>query len=169
MHLVWERLSRAPCAPIELHCFGLVCRLGVFWVLPPYLNAVRNYIFEISPSQHKEHLSGRLPYYDPEHYAKEMKRVGAVECEGNIFWLSDGGVGDGAKVRKSAIEDIIARYYTEPGRFHSTIVVAVPNKDYNPMEHLGALTEVSPIDNRYCFVKAILASALPPYFCRYRL
>jgi hypothetical protein len=74
-----------------------------------------------------------------------LKKKGLYKCGGNIFWADALWTPlPGVPVRQSAVEEIKAHYFSEPCPFPSMVVIGVPSKDENPMDHRGSMKRVSP-------------------------
>ena len=99
-------------------------------------------------------IGGTHPAFCKETFVKELKRVGSYTCEGNLFGVSDGSTG--IPVRQTALTDAMRLNFPEPRPITEPIVIAVPNPDFNPLQHKESLKAVSPEEDRLMVLKAVV-------------
>ena len=97
---------------------------------------------------------GNQVAYTPELYETAMKSTsGTYKCGGNIFWLDYAfNPSSGTPLSIQRIKEFS---FSKPSPYPLDVIVAVPHKDFNPTEHLGALKSVTPIEVLIAFAQAV--------------
>lgn len=87
-----------------------------------------------------------------------MKNTGVYKCAANAMWVDfQRSPNPNTPTTKSAIDEMKAKYFDVPKAVSHTIVVAVPDLNYNVLEHKGLLRRVSPnepLDALLCAIAA---------------
>ena len=90
-----------------------------------------------------------------EEYFAAMHSVGTYEAACNPFWVDPRDTPTrGTPVNLRAMNQLHQAMFPGPERATLPMVIAVPSKDYNPLEHRGALLTVSPPEAWQCQLKA---------------
>ena len=111
----------------------------------------------------KKELSGNQAIYDAEHYAASIQASGLYKCGGNFFWQNALFTpAPGVPLNQNAIESLVNFYFQTPAAYPLSLLVALPNKDYDPMVHKGALRSCSPDEMKVAFIRAIAQAVRRP-------
>ena len=100
---------------------------------------------------------GNQVAYTPELYETAMKsKAASYKCGGNIFWLDHSfNPSSGTPLSMQRIKDFKEFSFSKPSPYPTDVIVAVPHDQFNPMEHLGALKSVTPIEVLIAFAQAV--------------
>ncbi len=95
--------------------------------------------------------------YDADDYTNAMVRTGTYRCAGNLAWIAMGWRPDpGVPVIASKLEQLSDFHFHEPTvRFPVQMVIAVPNADFDPLEHRGGLKCVTQCEYAHALILKI--------------
>lgn len=80
----------------------------------------------------------------------------SYKCGGNLFWLDYSyNPSSGTPLSIQRIKDLKEFSFSKPSAYPVDVIVAVQHDQFNPMEHLGALHSVSPIEVLIAFAQAV--------------
>ncbi len=98
--------------------------------------------------------------FDLASYQSGMKNNGEYFAHINLFWVDPTSVAmAGVPIRIKAVDELLASGVARGQyRFPSTLHIAVDSRDYNPLEHRGALKRVSPPEEFLAYLKRVAAA-----------
>ena len=102
---------------------------------------------------------GNQVAYAAELFETAMKSTASYKCGGNLFWLDHAyNPSSGTPLSIQRIKDLKEFSFSKPSAYPLDVIIAVPHDKFNPMEHLGALQSVSPIEVLIAFAQAVAES-----------
>ena len=94
--------------------------------------------------------------FDAKVYASTMKLEQNYKCGGNFFWIGLESLSSpGVPINPSSINTIKKKYFSKPGVYPDTLVIAIPDLSFDPLAHRAALQCVSPDEMKVAFVSAL--------------
>ncbi|CAK0825748.1 unnamed protein product [Prorocentrum cordatum] len=94
--------------------------------------------------------------FDPKVCASTMKLEKNYMCGGNFFWIGLEGLSSlGVPINPSAIDKLQKKYFSRPGVYPDTVVIAIPDMAFEPLAHRAALQCISPDEMKIAFVMAL--------------
>lgn len=87
------------------------------------------------------------PMIGPAAYKATLVSNGTYTCPESLFWISDGATRT-IPLRTAGIKDNIQQMYSAPARYPDSVHSIVPNKSWQPWDHMGSLDAGNPEEDR---------------------
>lgn len=108
----------------------------------------------------KKTQSGYQAAFNASDYAVAMGTVGRYKCGMNLWWTNLLFTpSPGVPLVDARIDMLMQYYFKEPAPFPFDLVIAIPDRDFKPAEHKGALQSCTPEEVKIAYLRAIARDA----------
>ena len=101
-------------------------------------------------------LSGYQAVFWEHSYKTAIQATGKYKSSINFMWINMLFTPTpGVPIQESRVDGLMEYYFKEPAPYPVELIIAVPDKEYAPTEHKGALVNVNVEEMKMAYLKAI--------------